>query len=451
MTKKIGFLTTGSEQDSYVYIETSVGKSYALGADNLTDNLCLNSSSTPNVTPDESTANITISPETNGDIDLYPNGTGKTAILKGDLELTLGNLNVLSADINLPTTNSALTAGVINVNGSHFIHSYDSDTNDSTFVGSLAGNGTSTGGSNSGFGTSTLGAITSASDNCAFGTESLESLTSGFGNVAIGKNTGASLTSGSSNLIVGHQGMLNGNGDKNVIVGAYQAAYNYSGTESSNIIIGGSGTLGQTGDNHIIRIGETGVGDFQQSACYLAGTYGVTPSGSGIQTVVMDSNGQLGTTSSGGSNVSFSAYISSTLSNITGDATEVYPLIFDANLFNPSSVYDTTTGIFQAPVAGTYLFNCVITFTGATTSSAGNFRFMHLNTDLTTVITRFYSTGWFDNMPTGGSLLGSLILSMNQNEGMAINFIVFNGPKTVSALGTTSNILQSVFSGSKIG
>lgn len=90
MAKNIGLYTTGANQDSYLYIETPAGESYSIGADNLTANLCINSSATAGILPDEATSNITINPSANGDIDLFPNGTGKTAILKGNLELTLG-------------------------------------------------------------------------------------------------------------------------------------------------------------------------------------------------------------------------------------------------------------------------------------------------------------------------------------------------------------------------
>ncbi len=301
MTKKIGFLTTGSEQDSYVYIETSVGKSYALGADNLTDNLCLNSSSTPNVTPDESTANITISPETNGDIDLYPNGTGKTAILKGNLELTLGNLNVLAANINIPLTNNTGTAGAIYQNGSIFLHSYEGDTNgQSVFLGKSAGNTSNLGDNNVGIGIFNSQSLTLGNGNTSVGSLSLQQCTSGSLNTAIGYQSLYGVTSGNNNIGVGQQALVQGNGDRNIVIAPFQGAFNYSGTESNNIVIGGSSTNAQTGDNNVIRIGETGSGDYQQNKCYLAGTYGVTPAGSGIQTVVMDSDGQLGTTSSGG-------------------------------------------------------------------------------------------------------------------------------------------------------
>jgi hypothetical protein len=90
MTKKIGFQTTGPDADSYMYIETEIGKSYAIGSDNLTNSLCFNSSATPGVLPDESTALITLSPQPNTDIDLAPNGTGNVVLLNGNARLATG-------------------------------------------------------------------------------------------------------------------------------------------------------------------------------------------------------------------------------------------------------------------------------------------------------------------------------------------------------------------------
>jgi len=55
----------------------------------------------------------------------------------------------------------------------------------------------------------------------------------------------------------------------------------------------------------------------------------------------------------------FSAYISSaSISNPAGT------VIFDSVFVNESSAYDTSTGIFTAPVAGNYLFSSFLNFGG---------------------------------------------------------------------------------------
>jgi hypothetical protein len=61
----------------------------------------------------------------------------------------------------------------------------------------------------------------------------------------------------------------------------------YITTETSNIYIGATGTAGE---DTTIRIGTS------QTACYIKSIHGVTPSGT-TQTVILNSNGQLGSMS----------------------------------------------------------------------------------------------------------------------------------------------------------
>jgi hypothetical protein len=94
-------------------------------------------------------------------------------------------------------------------------------------------------------------------------------------NVAEGAHAGGSLTTGSSNIAVG-----------------YQAGFKLT-TGSNNIHIGSQGVAT---DNGVIRIGTITGTTSTQSATYIAGIYDVTIT-SGLP-VVIDSKGQLGTTSS---------------------------------------------------------------------------------------------------------------------------------------------------------
>jgi len=61
----------------------------------------------------------------------------------------------------------------------------------------------------------------------------------------------------------------------------------------------------------------------------------------------------------------FSAYLSSTQTNKTGNGTP-YTVIFDTELFDQNSDYNNATGIFTAPVTGRYKFDAQVHLTGCT-------------------------------------------------------------------------------------
>jgi len=59
----------------------------------------------------------------------------------------------------------------------------------------------------------------------------------------------------------------------------------------------------------------------------------------------------------------FSAYNSANMNNVTGDGTN-YSLTLDSTQINNQTCYNTSTGVFTAPVAGNYLFNIAIVSNG---------------------------------------------------------------------------------------
>lgn len=69
----------------------------------------------------------------------------------------------------------------------------------------------------------------------------------------------------------------------------------------------------------------------------------------------------------------FHAVRSSNLVNVTGNG-DVYPtIIFDTKVFDSETNYDTTTGLFTAPVTGIYRFSWLITLTDLdSTHALGN-------------------------------------------------------------------------------
>lgn len=145
---------------------------------------------------------------------------------------------------------------------------------------SLAGAGAPGGinsNNNSAFGNSSLMSGNSGGSNCAFGLSTLHVCTSGGSNLAAGPGALDNLVSGSLNCALGNE-----------------AGTNYTTSESSNIVIMNSGVIA---DNNTIRIGTQGSSPGQQNQCFIAGITGISITSG--QAVVIDSNGKLGTSSSG--------------------------------------------------------------------------------------------------------------------------------------------------------
>ncbi|MGD0922071.1 MAG: hypothetical protein ABSA70_09940, partial [Terriglobia bacterium] len=151
--------------------------------------------------------------------------------------ISSGDLSVSSGDISLPQTTSA-SAGVINLGGAAFIHACCSASQNNTFVGSTAGNFTTTGSENTASGYGALWSNTTGSYNTASGSYALRANTTGMANTASGwkalyKNTNA----GSGNTASGYYALYsNTTGQFNTAFG-YQAGF-YSTTGSNNTFVG---------------------------------------------------------------------------------------------------------------------------------------------------------------------------------------------------------------------
>ena len=145
--------------------------------------------------------------------------------------------------------------GTLFVNGSNQIavQYFISDTSlGSYFLGYGAGNTSTTGTTNTGFGEYSLAAITSGYSNSGFGYGTLQSVTNGFYNTGIGSEAGTLLTTGNSNTAVGYNSLSSavsttGNtaigrealkvttGSSNTSVGYESLFYNTSGTNNTAI------------------------------------------------------------------------------------------------------------------------------------------------------------------------------------------------------------------------
>lgn len=183
-----------------------------------------------------------------------------------------------------------------------------------TAIGTFALAANSTGGANAAAGFNALLSNTTGSSNSASGATALQSNTTGNWNTATGtqallKNTTASFntasggdalyenTTGTDNTAIGYASLANNTTGSNDIAIGFQAGQNVSVGNSNNVHIG---TYGAAADSGTIRIGgNTALGDpATQAQFFASGIRGVTTGQPDAVTVVIDSNGQLGTVSS---------------------------------------------------------------------------------------------------------------------------------------------------------
>jgi hypothetical protein len=158
---------------------------------------------------------------------------------------------------------------------------------DNTATGYDALLNNTTGGSNTANGYYALVDNATGSNNLAAGWGAVYKNTSGGGNTALGVQALINLASGSNNVAIGYDAGTNVAGGSGNILIAYGSGDGLMTTDSNNIDIG---SVGVAGDPGVIRIGTAGA----QTAAYMAGISGVTPSGSPVP-VGINANGQLGT------------------------------------------------------------------------------------------------------------------------------------------------------------
>ncbi len=274
---------------------------------------------------------------TNGQV-LATNGSGAlswTTVAAGSSNWTLSgndlyNDNSGNVGIGDSTPDQKLdVAGSIELQGALYLGTQvllHATGTTNTFVGVNAGDLSIAGSENTGVGRDALGSNVDGWDNTAVGYSALSSNvgSAAWNNTAVGARALSSNTDGGGNTAVGTRALLtNTAGSWNTALGPYALhastgnhstalgykALQFLGTGSSNIAIGSSAGLALTSGSHNIYIDNAGqatesntirIGNSSfHSAAFMAGTRGVSVTGG--EYVVIDANGQLGSTASAGS------------------------------------------------------------------------------------------------------------------------------------------------------
>lgn len=143
---------------------------------------------------------------------------------------------------------------------------------------------------------------------------------------------------------------------------------------------------------------------------------------------------------------SFSAILSSTQNDVTGDGT-LYQIIFDTEQFDQNSNYNNSTGVFTAPVAGKYHFDAACFFTDLD-NIVTSFEIRLVATSISLRNKVFFSAG---GVPTSGTSvnIGGTI-SMSANDTLTVQVAVANSTKTVDVSGSNTSPFDTYVSGNLI-
>jgi len=155
-------------------------------------------------------------------------GSALTGIAStGGTNTFIGTQTITGGNLDLPNTVDA-TEGVLTLGGNRFVHNFGTNN---TFIGSNAGNFTTTGtGNNTAVGANALDANTTGEGNNALGVHALGKNTTGFWNTATGTSALFNNTTGFDNTATG-MAALNGNinGSSNTATGSAALNSNTSG------------------------------------------------------------------------------------------------------------------------------------------------------------------------------------------------------------------------------
>lgn len=143
----------------------------------------------------------------------------------------------------------------------------------------------------------------------------------------------------------------------------------------------------------------------------------------------------------------FLAHRTSSASNVTGDGT-AYTVPFNAEVYDVSSAYNTSTGVFTAPVTGRYHFEFLLTLNGL--GAAHNIGYPELVTSNKTFRGTRGNLGAMRDSTNAMSVALSVTCDMDANDTAHVSVVAAGGTKVVAVAGDAS-IGETYFSGYQAG
>lgn len=239
-----------------------------------------------------------------GYLALSQNTDGSANTATGAFALTANSSGRFNTATGAGALENNLTGSVNTATGVNaLLNNTDGYANTATGVSALRSN--TTGWQNTATGVSALRSNTEGIDNVAYGAQSLGANTTGLNNTSVGAFSMRFNETGTENTAVGQSALRIGTGSRSTAIGAsalwsatggdrnialgWQAGYNIE-AGGFNIAIG---NRGDAADSNTIRIGNA-----NHQRTFVAGVEGVMTGIPDAVTVVIDSNGQLGTVNS---------------------------------------------------------------------------------------------------------------------------------------------------------
>jgi len=226
-----------------------------------------------------------VSPPPDGGYPGFNTAEGQSALFS----LTTGTANTAVGWFSL-STNAAGSFNTATGAGSLLFNTADQNT----AFGAAALLFNTTGINNTAVGAAALSNNTTAEGNTANGAFALFSNTEGVVNTASGAAALSSNTTGSNNTAYGEEALENSNNNHNTAVGSSALRSNTTG--SVNTALGSFAGINVTTAEHVICIGING--ENVSNSCFIGNIREVTTAQPNAIPVLIDSAGQLGTTSS---------------------------------------------------------------------------------------------------------------------------------------------------------